>query len=150
MSGEQKERHNLGKSQVTRTQSMSDSSWQASMSTPGKAPTTTGLTTSSRRCHRWRQREHLVAFVAGEREKRRQQGQDEVKLVNFNAECDVQEWVELPDELKKFGKCANVFSERERHRPDDYARRLVNDGFQRGACRCAWRRLRVFKSGSVS
>ena len=57
----------------------------------------------------------LFAHVAGVREKRRQQGQHEVKLVfidakeaHLNAKCDAEEWVELPDELKKFGKNAKL------------------------------------------
>ena len=57
----------------------------------------------------------LLADVAGVREKRREQGQDEVKLMfidvkkaHFKAKCDEEEWVELLDEFKKFGKCANL------------------------------------------
>ena len=51
----------------------------------------------------------LFACVAGVREKRREQGQDEVTLMfidvknaHLNAKCDEDEWVELPD---KFQKC---------------------------------------------
>ena len=53
------------------------------------------------------------ASFAGVREKRRQQAQNEVKLMRidvkneyFNAKCAEEEWVELPDEFKKFGKYA--------------------------------------------
>ena len=48
------------------------------------------------------------------REKRREQGHDEVKLMfvdvkkaHLNAKCDEEEWVELPDELKKLGGTPN-------------------------------------------
>ena len=59
----------------------------------------------------------LFAYVAGVREKRREQGQDEVKLVfialtvkkaHLDAKCEEEEWVELPDEVKKFGKSAKL------------------------------------------
>ena len=53
----------------------------------------------------------LFAYVAGVREKRREEGQHEVKFVlievneaHFTEKCDEEEWVELPDEFKKFGK----------------------------------------------
>ena len=56
----------------------------------------------------------LFAFVAGMREKRRAQGHDEVKPMfvdvkkaHLNAKCDEEEWVELPDELKKLGGTPN-------------------------------------------
>ena len=49
----------------------------------------------------------LFAYVAGVREKRREQGQDEekhmftdVKQAHFIAKFDQEEWVELPDEFK--------------------------------------------------
>ena len=49
----------------------------------------------------------LFACVAGVREKRREQGQDEekhmftdVKQAHFVAKCEQEEWVELPDEFK--------------------------------------------------
>ena len=51
----------------------------------------------------------LFTYVAGVREKRREQGQDEVKLMFIdvktaflNAKLDEEEWVDLPDEFKKF------------------------------------------------
>ena len=57
----------------------------------------------------------LFAFVAGVREKRRAQGHDEVKLMcvdvkkaHLNAKCDEEEWVELPDEFKNFGRYAKL------------------------------------------
>ena len=53
----------------------------------------------------------LFAYVAGVREKRRGQGQDEVKLIfidveraHLTAKRDEEEWVDLPDEFMKFGK----------------------------------------------
>ena len=82
--------------------------------------------------------------VAVVREQRREEGQDEVKLMfinvkkaHCNAKRDEEEWVELPDEFKKFGKHAKLkrwlygVSKAASGREDDYARRLVNDGFQR-------------------
>ena len=87
----------------------------------------------------------LFAFVAGMREKRRAQGHDEVKLMfvdgkkaHLNAKCDEEEWVELPDEFKKFGRYAKLkrwlYGMRKAASgwEDDYARRLVEDGFRRG------------------
>ena len=57
----------------------------------------------------------LFAFVAGVREKRRAQGHDEVKLMfvdvkkaHLNATCDEEEWVELPNEFKNFGRYEQV------------------------------------------
>ena len=73
------------------------------------------------------------------------QGHDEVQLMfvnvrtaHLNAKCDEEEWVELPDDLKKFGRYAKLkkwlFGMREATSvlEDDYARRLVEDGFRRG------------------
>ena len=42
-------------------------------------------------------------------EEKREQGQDEVKLIDvtqahFNAKCDAEDLVEMPDAFKKFGK----------------------------------------------
>ena len=84
----------------------------------------------------------LFAFVAGVREKRRAQGDDEVKLMfvdakkaHLNAKCDEEEWVELPDEFKKFGRYAKLkrwLYGAASGWEDDYARRLVEDGFRRG------------------
>ena len=55
----------------------------------------------------------LEAFVAGMREKRRVQGHDEVKFMfvdvekaHLNAKCDEEDWVEVPDEFKKFARYA--------------------------------------------
>ena len=63
----------------------------------------------------WKTNKALSACVAGGREKRREQGQDEVKLVvidvkkaHFNAKCDGEEWVELSDEFQKCGKYAKL------------------------------------------
>ena len=57
----------------------------------------------------------LFAYVAGVREKRREQGQDEVKLMfielkksHFNEKCDEAEWVDLPDEFKKLGRVGST------------------------------------------
>ena len=87
----------------------------------------------------------LFAFVAGVRENRRAQGHDEVKLMfvdvkkaHLNAKCDEEEWVELPNEFNKFGRYAKLkrwlYGMRKAASgwEDDYARRLVEDGFQRG------------------
>ena len=64
-------------------------------------------TTCSRRCL---EAKKALANVAVVREKEREQGQDEVKLMSIdvkkahlNAKRDEEEWVELPDELRKFG-----------------------------------------------
>ena len=80
------------------------------------------------------------AYVAAVREKRQEQGHDEVKLVfivvknaHFNAK-----WTELLYEFKKFWKHAKLkrwlYGARKAASgwEDDYARTLVNDGFQRG------------------
>ena len=87
----------------------------------------------------------LFAFVAVVLEKRRAQGHDEVKLMfvdvkkaHLSAKCDEEEWVDLSDEFKQNGRCAKLkrwlFGMREAASgwEDDYARRLVEDGFQRG------------------
>ena len=87
----------------------------------------------------------LFAFVAGMCEKRRVQGHDEVKLVfvdvkkaHLNAKCDEEEWVELPNEFRKFGWYAKLkrwlcgMREGASGWEDEYARRLVEDGFRRG------------------
>ena len=79
---------------------------------------------------RWWQRKHCLHTLYGVLEKGQKQGQDEVKLMFFdvknahlNAECDVEERVERLDESKEFGKSGWE---------DDNARKLVNDGLQRG------------------
>ena len=87
----------------------------------------------------------LFAFVAGMREKRRVQGHDEVKLMfvdvkqaHLSAKCDEEEWAELPDECKSFGRYAKLkrwlYGMRKAASgcEDDYARRMVEDGFRRG------------------
>ena len=87
----------------------------------------------------------LFAFVAGMREKRRVQGHDEVKLMfvdvkkaHLNAKCDEEAWVELPGEFNNFGRYAKLkrwlYGMRKAASgwEDVYARRLVEDGFQRG------------------
>ena len=87
----------------------------------------------------------LFAFVAGMREKRRPQGRDGVKLVfidvkkaHFNAQCDEEEWVVLPEEFEKFGMYAKLkrllYGMRKAASgwEDDHARRLVEDGFRLG------------------
>ena len=66
----------------------------------------------------------------------------DVKKAHLNAKCDEEEWVELPDEFKKFGWYAKLkrwlygmrmaASEWE----DDYARRLVKDVFTIPRRRC--------------
>ena len=57
----------------------------------------------------------LFAYVAGVREKAREQGQEEGKLVSINAkkthssaQSVEEEWVALLDEFKKFGKYAKL------------------------------------------
>ena len=62
----------------------------------------------------------------------------DVKKEHLNAKCDEEEWVELPDEFKNFGRYAKLkrwlygvrkaASEWE----DGYARRLVGEGLRRG------------------
>ena len=87
----------------------------------------------------------LFAFVAGLRETRRGQGLDEVKLMfvdvkkaHLNAKCDEEEWVVLSDEFKTFGRYAKLkrwlygMRKAASGLEDDYARRLVEDGFRRG------------------
>ena len=71
-------------------------------------------TTCSRRCHRWRQRKHCLQTLQ-EVHKKREQGQDEVKLMlidvkkpHLNAKCKEEKWVELPDESKNFGRYAKL------------------------------------------
>ena len=32
----------------------------------------------------------------------------DVKQAHFNAKCDEEDWVDLPSEFKKFGKCAKL------------------------------------------
>ena len=83
-------------------------------------------------------KENIFAYVAGVSKKRQEHGQDEVKLIfidvqkaHFNTKCDEQEWVELPDEFKKSRKV--IWNEKAVSGwEDDNARRLVDDGFQRG------------------
>ena len=87
----------------------------------------------------------LFAFVTGVREKRRAQGRDEVKLMfidlktaHLNANFDEEEWVALPDEFEKFGRYTKLkrwlygMMKAASGWEDDYARRLVEDGFRRG------------------
>ena len=88
----------------------------------------------------------LFAYFALAREKRREQGQQEVTLMfidvtkaHFSAKCGGRlEWVELLDEFKMFGKCSTLkrwlYGVRKAASgwDDDCAMRLVNDGFQRG------------------
>ena len=57
----------------------------------------------------------LFAFVAGVREKRRTQGHEEVKLMfvdvkraHLKAKCEEEEWVEVPNEIKNFGRYAKL------------------------------------------
>ena len=84
----------------------------------------------------------LFAFVTVVREKRRAQGRNEVKLMfidvkkaHLKAKCDEEEWVALPDDLKKFGRYAKLKRWLHGMRKaasvweDDYARKLVEDGF---------------------
>ena len=78
----------------------------------------------------------LFANVAVVRGKRREPGQDEVKVMFIDVK-KAEDWVELLDEFKKFGKYARLkrwlYGMRKAASgwEDDYAR-LVNDGFQRG------------------
>ena len=89
---------------------MSDADWwRATSNQSVKDPETT----CSLRCRRWKQKS-LVHIRRRVREKRREQGHDEVKLMfvdvrkaHLNAKCDEEEWVELPDELKKLGGTPN-------------------------------------------
>ena len=62
----------------------------------------------------------------------------DVKRAHLNAKCDEEEWVELLDELKKFGENAKLkrwsygLRKAASGRLDGCARRLVNVWFQRG------------------
>ena len=62
----------------------------------------------------------------------------DVKKAHFNATCDEEEWVELLDEFKKFGKYAKlkrwIYGLRKVASgwEDGYTRSLVHDEFQRG------------------
>ena len=56
----------------------------------------------------------LFAFLGGVRERRRERGLVEAKLMfvdvmetHFNPRCDEEEWVELPDELEEHESCDN-------------------------------------------
>ena len=86
----------------------------------------------------------LFAVVAGVREKRRAQGHEEVKLMfvevkkaHLNVKCEEEEWVQLLDEFKKIGRYAKLkrwlYGMRKAASgwEEDYARRLVEDGFRR-------------------
>ena len=67
----------------------------------------------------------------------------DVKMAHLNAKCEEEEWVELPDEFKKFGRYAKlkrwVYGMRKAASgwEDEYARRLVEDGFRRGTAASA-------------
>ena len=87
----------------------------------------------------------LFAMVAGERGRRRRKGREEIKLMyidvkkaHLNAKCDEEEWVELPCEFWKCGKYARLrrwlYGMRKAASgwEDDYARRLIDEGFIRG------------------
>ena len=141
-------------------------SWHEATSRAGKAPITTKWIDRVKKHNDCREfvRSRLVACDFKQKRGRREQSQDEVKLMfidvkqaHFNGKYDEQELVELLDEFKKFGKYAKL--KRWLHGvrkaasgwEDDNARRLVNDVFQRGraasmtvyhpdsrACRCAW------------
>ena len=89
----------------------------------------------------------LFAFVAGVREKRRAQEYDEVKLMfvdvkkaHLNAKCDEEEWVELLDEFKKYGRyaklkrCLHGMRKAASGWEDVYARRLVEDRWCESLC----------------
>ena len=72
-------------------------------------------TTCSPRCHRRRQRKHCLRTLQGVREKRREHGQDlvklmfiDVKIAHLETKCEEEEWVELPDEFKTFGWYAKL------------------------------------------
>ena len=89
----------------------------------------------------------LFAFAAGVRGKRREQGREEVKPMvsdvkkaQFNAKCDEEEWVELPDELEKFGE---VFQAEEIDHPQTHVRVVVHcDDFTLAATEWASRKMR--------
>ena len=84
--------------------------------------------------------------VAGVREKRCEQGREEVKLMFHRREegqpqwkCEEGKWVDLPNEFEKFGKHAQLkrcWMSRMREAAsgwaDDYVKKLANDGFVRG------------------
>ena len=87
----------------------------------------------------------LFALVAGVRGRRKRRKQDEMKLMfidvkkaHLNAECDEEEWVELPREFEQWGRYARLkrwlYGMRKAASgwEDDYAAKLVGDGFVRG------------------
>jgi len=87
----------------------------------------------------------LFALVAGERGRRRRRGMDEMKLMyidvkkaHLNAKCDEEEWVELPREFWEWGRYAKLkrwlYGMRKAASgwEDDYANKLIGEGFIRG------------------
>ena len=62
----------------------------------------------------------------------------DVTKAHLSAKCDEEEWVELPDEFRNFGRYAKLqrwlYGMRKAASgwEDDDARRLVEDGFRRG------------------
>ena len=87
----------------------------------------------------------LFAMVAGERGRRRRRGLKEIKLMfvdvkkaHLNAECDEEEWVELPMEFWKWGRYARLRRWLYGMRraavgwEDHYAEKLESIGFRRG------------------
>jgi len=87
----------------------------------------------------------LFALIAGERGRRRRRGMDEMKLMyidvkkaHLNAKCDEEEWVELPREFWEWGRYAKLkrwlYGMRKAASgwEDDYANKLIGEGFIRG------------------
>ena len=87
----------------------------------------------------------LFRMTAGERGCRRRRGLDETKLMfidvkkaHLNAICDEEEWVELPEELWKWGRYARLrrwlYGMRKAASgwEEDYSKRLEAEGFRRG------------------
>ena len=87
----------------------------------------------------------LFRIVAGMRGQRRRKGGEEVKLMfldvrkaHLNAECNEEEWVELPEEFWEWGKYARLrrwlYGMRKAAAgwEENYVSRLVGEGFRRG------------------
>ena len=87
----------------------------------------------------------MFRMTAGVRGWRRKRGADEIKLMfidvrkaHLNAKCDEEEWVELPEEFEKYGIYATLrrwlYGMRKAASgwEEDYADKLVKDGFVRG------------------
>ena len=87
----------------------------------------------------------MFRMTAGVRGWRRKRGADEINLMfinvrkaHLNAKCDEEEWVELPEEFDNYGRYAKLrrwlygMRKAASSWEEDYADKLVKDGFARG------------------